>query len=178
VVACFVAVATTKKKTAPKASSKRAKKKRPAAKAPAAKSAAKTPAAKRYSPRADLGKPVDGFFAKVKEPLRAIAAELRSMIERAAPDARASIKWGMPFYNIGDGMMCAIAAHKGHVNLILSGPPGAFTDPGGLLSGEGKTGRHLKLTTLAELPRAAVRRWLETAAELARGGGSRRDGSA
>jgi hypothetical protein len=32
----------------------------------------------------------------------------------------------------------------------------------------GKTGRHLKLTSLDELPRAAVRGWLRTAAELAR----------
>ena len=33
---------------------------------------------------------------------------------------------------------------------------------------DGKTGRHLKLTTLDALPRDAVRGWLRTAAELAR----------
>jgi hypothetical protein len=35
-------------------------------------------------------------------------------------------------------------------------------------TGTAKTGRHLKLTSVDELPRASVRRWLRTAAELAR----------
>jgi Domain of unknown function (DU1801) len=65
-------------------------------------------------------------------------------------------------------MMCSTSAHKSHVNLILWGAPDAFSDPERRLSGEGKTGRHLKLTTLDELPRDAVRGWLRTAAELAR----------
>jgi hypothetical protein len=46
----------------------------------------------------------------------------------------------MPFYTLDGGMMCAIGAHKAHVNLILSGPPGAFDDPEGRLTGDGKTG--------------------------------------
>jgi hypothetical protein len=69
---------------------------------------------------------------------------------------------------VNGAMMCALGGHKSHVNLILSGPPAAYSDPEGRLSGEGKTGRHLKLTTLEELPRVAVRRWLRTAADLAR----------
>jgi hypothetical protein len=66
-------------------------------------------------------------------------------------------------------MMCALAAFKSHVNLILSGPPGTYADPGGLLEGDGKTGKHLKLRALADLPRAAVRGWLKTAAARAEG---------
>jgi hypothetical protein len=65
-------------------------------------------------------------------------------------------------------MMCALAAHKSHVNLILAGPPGTFADPEGRLEGEGKTGKHLKLRALADLPKAAVRGWLKAAAETAR----------
>jgi len=148
-------------KLAAKKKTKTAAKKRPPAKAPAAN-------APRYAQRADLGKPVDGFFAKVKEPLRPITDELRALVTRVAPDARSSIKWGMPFYEVGGATMCAIAVHKSHVNLILAGPPGSFADPDGLLSGEGKTGRHLKVTSPSELPREKVRRWLETAADLAR----------
>jgi hypothetical protein len=75
----------------------------------------------------------------------------------------------MPVYTIGRTMMCALAGFKSHVNLILSGPPGAFDDPGGLLEGEGKTGRHLKLRSAEELPHDAVRGWLGRAAEVARG---------
>lgn len=90
------------------------------------------------------------------------------MIEQAVPGAESSIKWGMPFFTVGGAMMCALGSHKSHVNLILAGPPGAFDDPEGRLEGTGKTGRHLKLARLDELPRAAVRGWLRTAAEHAR----------
>jgi hypothetical protein len=54
------------------------------------------------------------------------------------------------------------------VNLILAGPPGTLADPEGRLEGGGKTGKHLKLRTLADLPRAAVRGWLRAAAATAR----------
>ena len=120
------------------------------------------------SSRADFGKPIAGFIARQPPHLRAILEELRNLIEQEAPEAQSSLKWGMPFYTLGGAMMCATGAHKSHVNLILSGAPDAFADPEGRLSGEGKTGRHLKLTSVDELPRAAVRGWLRTAAALAR----------
>jgi hypothetical protein len=118
--------------------------------------------------RADFGAPIDGFFAKQPPTLRAVLEALRRLVEEAAPDATASIKWGMPFYSVGRQMMCALGAHRAHVNLVLAGPPDAFVDPEGLLEGAGKTGRHLKVRAVDELPRAAVRRWLRTAAEHAR----------
>jgi hypothetical protein len=120
------------------------------------------------APRADFGAPIDGFFARQPPHLRPILEELRKLVEGEVPGAQSAIKWGMPFYTLDGTMMCALGAHKSHVNLILSGPPGAFADPEGRLSGEGKTGRHLKLTSLDELPREAVRGWLRTAAGLAR----------
>jgi hypothetical protein len=64
--------------------------------------------------------------------------------------------------------VCALAGHKAHVKLILAGAPGTFADPEGLLIGDGKTGRHLRLTRLDELPRDAVCGWLRTAGKLAR----------
>jgi hypothetical protein len=129
--------------------------------------AAKTPAQK-WRRRADLGAPVDGFFARQPPALRAILEALREEIGRAAPGAVAAIKWGMPMYTLDGVMMCALGAHKAHVNLILAGPPGTFADPDGLLTGDGKTGKHLKLRALADVPRAAVRKWLATAASTAR----------
>lgn len=167
---------TTAKKPAakkPPAATKKppaAKKKPPAAKKkPAA--AAKKPAAaamKRMAPRADFGAPIDGFFEQQPAHLRPILEELRAMIEREVPEVESSTKWGMPFFSLGGAMMCALGGHRSHVNLILSGPPDAFDDPADRLTGEGKTGRHLKLASLDDLPRAAVRGWLRTAAKLAR----------
>jgi hypothetical protein len=118
--------------------------------------------------RADFGAPIDGFFAKQPPHLRPILEALRRLVEEAAPDATASIKWGMPFYSVGREALCALAGFKSHVNLILAGPPGTFADPDGLLEGEGKTGRHLKVRSLDELPRESIRGWLRTASRLAR----------
>ena len=144
-------------------------KKSPAKKAarPAKKPAA---AAKKPGPRADYGAPVDGFFAKQTPQRRAILEALRTMVEKAAPDATSSLKWGMPFFALGGETMCAIASHKAHVNLILAGPPGTYADPRGLLEGDGKTGRHLKITSLEDLPRKEIAAWLGIAARRARKG--------
>jgi hypothetical protein len=164
-----------KKAAVTKAAAKPPAARRAAAKPPAAKKAAATKpaatkpaAARRPGTRADLGAPIDGFFRRQPQQLRPILEALRAVIEQAVPEAASSIKWGMPFFTLDGEMMCALGSHKTHVNLILSGPPGAFDDPDGRLEGTGKTGRHLKLTHLDELPRAAVRGWLRTAAEHAR----------
>ena len=126
------------------------------------------PAPAKVGPRADFGAPIDGVFAKQPAALRPLVDALRALVEAAAPDAESSLKWGMPCFSIGGEMMCAIGGHKAHVNLILSGPPELFPDPDGLLSGDGKTGRRLVMTGLADLPRAAVRTWLRAAATRAR----------
>jgi hypothetical protein len=149
-----------KTKTAPRKATKAKK---------ATKAAAAKPARTVAARRADYGAPIDGFFAKQPPQLRAILDELRALIAAAAPDAGATLKWGMPFYTRGDEMMCAVAAFKSHVNLILPGPPGTYADPDGRLEGDGKTGKHLKLRTVDELPRATVRGWLRTAAARAKG---------
>ena len=136
-------------------------------KAPPKKAA---PAPKMYAKRTDLGAPVAGFFTKQAPALRPILDELRAMVGEAAPEATSQIKWGMPFYSIGEEMMCALAGFKAHVNLILPGPPGTYPDPDGRLEGDGKTGKHLKLRALDDLPRTTVRDWLRVAADRARGG--------
>jgi hypothetical protein len=118
--------------------------------------------------RDDYGAPVEGFFARQPPSLRAILEALRALVEEAAPGAAASLKWGMPIYTLAGEMLCALAGFKSHVNLILPGAPGTYADPRGLLEGEGKTGRHLKVRALEELPREAVRGWLRTAAARAR----------
>jgi hypothetical protein len=130
--------------------------------------ARKSPARRMAARRPDLGAPIDGFFAKQPAPLRPVLDQLRKLVDEAAPDASSSLKWGMPFYEIGGNTFCALAGFKSHVNLILPGAPGTYADPDGILQGEGKTGQHLKLRSLDELPRAAVRGWLRTAAARAR----------
>jgi hypothetical protein len=160
--------ASAKKASAKKASAKKAAPKKASAKKAAPKKASAKKTAPQYSARADLGAPIDGFFAKHPPALRAVLETLRTMVEAAAPDARSSIKWGMPVFTFDGVLVCALGAHKSHVNLILSGPPDAFYDPDGRLEGTAKIGRHLKLQTVEEIPGAAVRGWLRAAYEIAR----------
>ena len=142
---------------------------RPAPKQPAKQPPAAKPAApKRKARRADLGAPIDAFFEKQGPVTRPILEALRELVEETAPAAESSLKWGMPFYTLGGTMMCALGGHKAHANLILPGPPGTYADPDGLLEGEGKTGKHLKLTSVDQIPRGAVKGWLRTAAALAK----------
>lgn len=150
-----------------RAASKPGKTARPGKAAGKTAARAKAPA-RRPAKRSDLGAPINGFFARQPATMRPIALALRTLIELEAPDARSSLKWGMPWFAIGDAPYCAIGGHKSHVNLILPGPPGTYADPRGLLSGDGKTGRHLKLTTLLGLPEAEIRGWLKIAAARAR----------
>jgi hypothetical protein len=172
-----------KKKASPARKPKSAAKKSAPQKSTVKKSAAKKSAASgkssgkgtgggaMFGRRADYGAPIDGFFAKQPPHLRAVLEALRALVEEAAPEATAALKWGMPFYTLGGSTMCAIAGHKSHVNLILAGPPGTYADPGRRLEGDGKTGRHLSLRSVDELPREAVRGWLRTAVQVARAKG-------
>jgi hypothetical protein len=159
-----VKTSRTSKKTAsakPTASVKTPKKVRKSTRGKA------TAASKMPARRADYGAPIDGFFAKQPPHLRAILEKLQRLVGQAAPDATASIKWGMPFFVIEGETMCALAGFRAHVNLILPGPEGTYADPDGLLEGDGKTGRHIKLRSLEELP-GGVSGWLRTAAQNAR----------
>jgi hypothetical protein len=100
--------------------------------------------------------------------LRAILDELLALILEAAPDAQSSIKWGNAFFTLDGRMMCALTAHKAHVNLVLSGPAETFSDTEHRLTGTTEAGRHLRLTDVSEIPRDAVLNWVHTAADLAK----------
>jgi hypothetical protein len=160
----------TAKKPAARAAKKNASTARRTSKAAGpAKRTPETPAGRAMvARRADYGAPIDGFFAKQPPHLRAILEALRALVEAEAPDAVAGLKWGMPVYTLSGSMMCALGGHQSHVNLVLAGPPNSFADPGGRLEGAGKTGRHLTMRSLDDLPRDAVRGWLRTAVKVAR----------
>jgi hypothetical protein len=120
------------------------------------------------SKRADFGKPVDGFIKKRPPEQQKILTELKKLIEAAAPDCTAQLKWGMPHYTIGGKYYAATSAHKAHVNLIMFAAPKDLADPDGLLEGDGKIGRHLKVATAKELPKARIKKWLAAAAKASR----------
>jgi hypothetical protein len=97
---------------------------------------------------------------------RRMAAELRELIFRTAPDLTESIKWNMICFT-GRKLVCGLSACKKHLGLaIFRGTE--LPDPTGLFSnGEGNTNiRSVRITALAGLDRRALAALLLAAAEL------------
>lgn len=115
--------------------------------------------------REDLGAPADTFFERHPPELRALLEGLRAVVKKACPEARESIKWGMPYYELKSGF-CALYASDTYAALQIMAPPETLDDPEGRLEGKGKTMRHLKARTAADIDEASIARWVKTAAAL------------
>lgn len=146
-------------------------KKPPARKSAARKTPAKTPAKgaaakktpdRQYLRREDLGAPADAFFAQQPPERREHLEALRALVKKAAPGARESMKWGMPYYELKGGF-CALYTSKTYAALNIMAPPEKLDDPEGKLEGTGKTMRHLKVRSAADLDEASILRWVKAA---------------
>lgn len=110
-----------------------------------------------------------------------LALALREAILEEAPDASESIYrvytvaiW-FGFSEKMKDMFCYITTHAGHVNLGF--PRGAWMpDPNGVLEGEGKAIRHIRIAGLETLERPFVRRYIRAAMEQAGPDGARGTG--
>ena len=116
--------------------------------------------------RADLGKPVGPWFKKLKPEIKAIADELHRLIRATQPTLRAEMKWGMPCYS-KNGMVCALMGGKAHVTLVFYRGI-LLPDPRKLLAGSGKSVRSLRLISVKDIPRAAVKKFVNGAVTLDR----------
>jgi hypothetical protein len=121
---------------------------------------------------ADPGKPsareagttVDEYVASLDGWRRAAATVLRQLAREAAPDARESIKWGQPVYEL-NGPFAWMKAFKSTVNFgFWRGAD--LTDPQGLLEGEGDRMRHIKVREGAPPPVEELRRLIGEAVQL------------
>jgi hypothetical protein len=134
----------------------------------ARKPTAKKTAAKKTAPqdgsRRDGADPsVESYFAQQPPDKRALLTKIRGLVEKGAPDAVPSIKWGVPIYARNGRNICALATFKDHVGLNFFAPPSALADPKKRLEGEGKTSRMLKVRTAADIDAPSIIRWLKAA---------------
>ena len=133
-----------------------------AKKAPAKGAAAKKTPDRQYLRREDLGAPADAFFAQQPPERREHLEALRALVKKAAPGARESMKWGMPYYQLKGGF-CALYTSTTYAALSIMAPPEKLDDPEGKLEGTGKTMRHLKVRSAADLDEASILRWVKLA---------------
>ena len=111
--------------------------------------------------RKDLGAPVDSYFAQQPPEKRALLEKLRALVAKGVPDADASIKWGVPFYQRNGKNVCSLAAFKEHVGINFFASPAVLADPDKKLEGEGKTMRMLKVRRPEDIDSASILRWLK-----------------
>ena len=111
--------------------------------------------------RKDLGAPVDSYFTQQPPEKRALLEKLRALVAKGVPDADASIKWGVPFYQRNGKNVCSLAAFKEHVGITFFAAPSVLVDPGKKLAGEGKGMRMLKVRRPEDIDSAGILRWLK-----------------
>src|SRR2546425_12402979 len=100
----------------------------------ARKPTAKKTAAKKTAPqdgsRRDGADPsVESYFAQQPPDKRALLTKLRGLVEKGAPDAVPSIKWGVPIYARNGRNICAPPTIKDHNRLNFLAPPPAPPHP-------------------------------------------------
>lgn len=111
--------------------------------------------------RKDLGAPVDSYFTQQPPEKRVLLEKLRALVAKAVPDADASIKWGVPFYQRKGKNVCSLAAFKEHVGINFFASPTVLVDPGKKLEGEGKGMRMLKVRRPEDIDSVSILRWLK-----------------
>jgi len=116
------------------------------------------------APRKDFGAPVDAYFAEQPPEKRALLQKLRALVDKAVPNADATIKWGVPIYQVNGKNVCSLAAFKEHVGINFFASADVLIDPGKKLEGAGKSMRMLKVRTAKDIDSPSISRWLKAAA--------------
>ena len=110
---------------------------------------------------------VDDFLSGYDPGVTKTARATRKLVRRLVPDAEEKLHRGWKVIAYGrKGKFCAIAPHSTRVNLQFHAGA-SLEDPSGLLEGTGKSMRHVKLSSPADVERNAVARLIESAAERA-----------
>ena len=98
---------------------------------------------------------VDRWFERHSDELGAIARRWFEAMRACGDDVRELLHDGQPTACVGDAAFAYVDAFKAHVNVGFY--LGAhITDPGGLLQGEGRFMRHVKLGPGHEVDDAAL----------------------
>ena len=115
----------------------------------------------KMGPRKDFGAPVDSYFAEQPPEKRALLDKLRALVDKEVPGASATIKWGVPIYQVNGRNVCSLAAFKEHVGINFFASPDVLVDPDKKLEGGGKSMRMLKVRTAKDIDSVTIRRWLK-----------------
>jgi hypothetical protein len=108
---------------------------------------------------------VDEFVkTRVLAEYRDIVSILRDLIHETAPDAKEIISYGIPAYKM-KRIIAVISPTKKGITLAFS--KGAeFEDKYGFLEGEGKVSKNVRIKSVNDINREALRYYIKQALEL------------
>jgi hypothetical protein len=112
------------------------------------------------------GKTVDGYIAGLEGWQQEAATAVRKLVREAAPDAKESIKWSQPVWEV-NGPICYIKAFKNHLNFGFW--RGAQIEkPAVPLETSGSKMGHVKLTGAGDVRAEDFKSLVRAAVELNR----------
>jgi hypothetical protein len=108
---------------------------------------------------------IDAYVARKDKELGRVALGLRSLVKKTVPGIKESVNpWKIPTFE-SNGPMCFFSIGKHHITFgFLRGT--SLPDPGKLLEGNGKNLRHVKLRTVEDLRKPALKKLIQSAAIL------------
>ena len=114
-----------------------------------------------------MAEPIDEFVAHFEPPVQAVLRRLHRLIRETWPDAHEGVDRGNWVLRYGTGagmrdMVLYLAGHKAHARLGFA-RGASLPDPEGLIEGTGKNMRHVKVRSVEEAERPALRQLIEAA---------------
>lgn len=111
-------------------------------------------------------KTVDEYIQGLEGWQAEVVSAVRQLVREAAPEAKESIKWAQPVYEV-NGPICYIKAFKNNVNFgFWRGTQ--LSDAEGILQGSGDKMRHVKLVGVQDIQESALQDLVRSAVELNR----------
>jgi hypothetical protein len=108
---------------------------------------------------------VDDFVARrVRPEYRDIVAELRQLMRKEAPDAREVISYGVPMFR-RKRTLAVISPTKQGITFAFS-QGASFEDRYGLLEGVGRVSKNVRMKSLHDMNRPALRYYIKQALKL------------
>jgi hypothetical protein len=109
-------------------------------------------------------KTVDEYIAAFDDWRTDAMKRLREVVKEGAPHSAVGIKWAQPVWE-WNGPMIWMKAYPKHVNIgFWRGTE--MEDPKKVLTGDGERMRHIKITTVEEIPADALRDLVRQAVKL------------
>ncbi len=106
---------------------------------------------------------VDQYLADQAPRNQGIIRALRTLVKRVAPELQESVKWGNGCWVLGKVPVAYVYSAADHVQFgFFRGS--ALNDPRGLLNGEGKFVRHIKIRKRSDIDERAFGTLLRQAA--------------